>query len=216
MKKLFFFLMLWTVSPVFAQNATSFCSAINTRVNVKLNMSVPKYITTLSRQDFLKKAKGKASPYTLGLTVSQLQLNGDAKARTTVQNDKVCVGISELDIVLEDPDLTVYIDKKYTPSSCAYKAIYEHEKYHVAVSQQAMLFFKNDIEEALKKAVQSTPPVVISKNENVQTAMGRQFDSIMNKLEPLIKHINNKIQEKNAAIDTPESYAATQALCKHW
>ena len=216
MKKFFLILMLLTVSPVFAKNATSFCTAINTQVNMKLNMSVPTYITTLSRRDFLKKAKGKISPYTLGLTVSQLQLNGKAKAITTRNGNQVCVGISELDIALEDPNLTVYIDKKYAPSSCAYKTIREHEKYHVAVSQQAMLFFKSDIEKALKAAVQSTPPVILADNDTVQSALGRQFDSVIRKLDPLIQHINNKIQEKNAAIDTPESYAATHTLCKDW
>ena len=216
MKKILFILALLTVSPVFAQNATPFCNTVNTQVNMKLNMSVPKYITTMSRQAFLKKAKGKISPYTLGLTVSQLQLNGTAKARTTTQGKQICVGISQLDIVLEDPDLTVYIDKKYLPSSCAYKTIREHENYHVAVSQQAMIFFKADIEKALKEAVQSVRPIIITNKDNIQSALGQQFDAVIKKLEPLIQHINDKIQEKNTAIDTQASYTATQALCTDW
>ena len=216
MEKLCFILMLLTVSPVFAQKATSFCSSMNTQVHVTLRVGTPKYITTMSRREFLAQAQGKASPYTLGLTVSQLQLNGNARPHTEVSGDRMCIGIGELDIILEDPDLTVYIDKKYKPSSCAYRTIREHEKYHVAVSQQAMMFFKSDIEAALKEALRTTPPDIISTGDNVQASLEKQFNAVMRKLDPLITHINEKIREKNAAIDTPESYAATKALCPNW
>ena len=216
MKKILFCLLLFIVSPVFAQNAMPFCTGASTQIHVNTKLGNPKYVTNLSRRQFLQRAGGKASPYTLGLTVSQLQLSGSAKPRIEQNGKQICVSIAELNIDIGFPELTVYIDKKYMPSSCEYKIIRLHENYHVSVGQQAMLFFKPDIEKALSDAISSTPPEIVYSADDIHASVGRQFDSILRKLDPLMAHINEKIREKNAAIDTQESYEATRAKCNNW
>ena len=112
--------------------------------------------------------------------------------------------------------MCVYIDKKYKPSSCEYKVIKNHENYHVAVAQQAMIFFKPDVEAQVQKSLQKIKPQIVSTPEEKDQVLKNQFNQIMNDLKPLINHINTVTAKKNYQIDTPESYEKTKALCKNW
>ena len=216
MKKIILFYLCFIVLPVFAQNATPFCTGMTTRVHVKTLPGNPQYITTYSRSDFLKKAGGKFSPHTLGLTVAKLDITAAAKPEVSQQNGRYCVKLSDLEITMQYPSILVYIDKKYMPSSCEYRIIKEHEQYHVQVSQQALTFFKPDVERVVSEALNSLSPKVVSAQTEVQSALRQMTDSVLSQLRPLVAHINNKLSEKNAAIDTPESYTATTAKCSNW
>ena len=79
-----------------------------------------------------------------------------------------------------------------------------------------MSFFKSDIETALRKAVSKLKPEHVSSSAQAQYVLDKQFAQIQKEIAPLLEHINKKIREKNAAIDTPESYKATSKLCKKW
>ena len=117
---------------------------------------------------------------------------------------------------MENDELTVYIDKKYKPSSCEFKVIKAHENYHVAVAQQAMTFFKPDVEAQVQKSLKKIKPKIVKNAIERDQALKEQFNQVMNDLKPLIEHINKTTAKKNYQIDTPESYARTKALCKNW
>ena len=175
-----------------------------------------RYITHLSRKEFLKNAPVKMSPNTLGMTVSKLGLTGSAEPRIEPKGKTACVQIKSMKLTIGYDTLDVYIDKKYKPGSCEYEVVKEHENYHVRVSQEAMAFFRPDIEKALREALRKLKPVEARSNDEAQAAFNNQFHQVIRELQPLIDHINQKIAEKNYIIDTPESYAQTTALCKNW
>ncbi len=206
------------LSLFLSQNASAFCDILNTRVNVITNQGNVQYITTKSRSEFLKDAKQPISPNTLGLTVSNLSISGSAKANMETLGKQICVSLGILNFKMgyEKGALKVYIDKKYRPGSCEYEVIREHEKYHVDVAQQAMLFFKPDIEKKIHQIVGKMHPKIVRSEKEIDPIIQEQLNQIMTELAPLIQHINQKIAEKNAAIDTPESYAKATALCKNW
>lgn len=216
MKKVFVLLLCLSVWPVFAQNATSFCTSMVTRVHVTTRIGNPKYVSSYSKTEFLQKAGRKFDPYTLGLTVSEMSIQAKATPSLDQFADRICVGISDLDVVLDYPNLTVYIDKKYAPSSCEYKIIKDHENYHVMVAQQALPFYKKDIENAIYKALQKMSPKVVYSTQDIQPTLHQLTDSVLSSVQPVLKHINAKLLEKNAAIDTPEMYRQTTAMCKNW
>jgi len=184
---------------------------------VETKTGTVRYQTHLSRDEFLRKAPVKMSPNTLGMTVSSLGIQGNATPEVQyVAQNSYCVQIKDMRLTLGYDVIDVYIDKKYHPGSCEYEVVKEHENYHVRVSQEAMMFFKSDIETALKKALSKLKPVYVSSERDAQQSFERQFNQVMAELNPLIVHINKKIAEKNYVIDTPESYRATTALCPHW
>ena len=215
MKRLFV-LLFFIVSPVFAENATPFCTRMSTRIIVRTKVGNPQYLTQYSRKDFLRKAGVPNSPYTLGLTVAKLDVTAAAKPSLSTQYNEICVGIKEIDIEMSYPDLTVYIDKKYPPSSCEYQTIKEHEDYHVNVAQQALSFFKPDVEKLVYDEAAKIVPQVVYSKDDIQPTVNKQVNIILSALQPLIQHINKKLSEKNAAIDTPEMYKATTAVCHNW
>ena len=216
MKKLFLLLFCFVVSPVLAQNATPFCTSMSTRVHIRTKIGNPQYISQYSREDFLKKAEGPPSPYTLGLTVAKIDVTVRTTPTLKEQLGQICVGLSDVDIEMAYPTLTVYIDKKYAPSSCAYQTIKEHENYHVAVAQQALTFFRTDVENAASKAITTLAPKIVYNQDEIPSVVNRLTSTIISALQPVINHINQKLIEKNAAIDTQEMYRATTAVCKDW
>ena len=216
MKKLLILTLACLVSPVFAQNATPFCNAMKTYIHVKTRPGNPKYVTQYSREAFLKMAHAEPSPYTLGLTVSKLTASVNTKPQLTEQDGQICITLKDVEVELRYPELVVYIDKKYSPSSCEYKTIKEHEDYHVAVAQQALSFFRTDIEREVSNAVSQIHPKTVYQRSEIQPVVNQYHRAITDALAPVVAHINKKLLEKNAAIDTKEMYAATTAVCKNW
>ena len=216
MKKILLFLLCFSVWPVFAQNAIPFCMSMTTEVKINTRVTTPKYNTFYSRSEFLRKAKQKPNSYTLGLTVFEMAVDTKTIPALEERFGQICVGISELDIDLYYPDITVYIDKKYNPSSCEYQVIKDHENYHVRVAEKALPFFKKDVEKAATKALTRLSPKIVYSEEDVQPTLKRMAETVMESIKPVIRHINKKLKEKNMAIDTKEMYEATSKMCKHW
>ena len=174
-----------------------------------------KYITNMARKDFTAKYPGTPDT-TLGLTVADLQVKMSGKPNISQNSRQACVSLKEISFQIGYDDILVYIHKDYKPGSCQYRVVKEHENYHVGVHRQAMSFFKSDIETALRKAVAKLKPQQVHSSAQAQRVVDQQFAQIQAEIAPLLNHINKKIREKNAAIDTPESYKASSKLCKSW
>ncbi len=216
MKKLFLFLICFLVSPVFAQNAIPFCTGMATRITVHTRPGNPQYISQYSREDFLRKADSQFSPYTLGLTVVKPEVTVSVKPELKELLGQICVGLSDVEIEMSYPSITVYIDKKYPPSSCEYRTIKEHEDYHVNVAQQALTFFRPDVERVAGQAISELAPKIVYSRSEVMAEVNKFATKINNALKPLVQHIKAKLAEKNAAIDTEEMYHETTAVCQNW
>ena len=202
---------------ILSGKANAFCRTITPWVNVDTQTGTVRYITHLSKSEFLRNAPQKMSPNTLGMTVSKLGITGSAEPEVQALSDHTfCVQIKRLNLSLGYNTLDVYIDKKYHPGSCEYEVVKEHENYHVRVSQEAMMFFKPDIEQALETALSHIEPEYAYSSSEAQQIFNRQFNRVMKEIQPLIDYINTKIAEKNYIIDTPESYATTTTLCDNW
>lgn len=198
---------------------TSYASCVRYPIHYSVKTDTGKvvYNTKLSRAEFANIAKVKVSPHTVGLTVTPSPMT-DIKTTSQVRQtgDSACVQVSNVEFTIKYETITVYIDKKYPKGSCNFKVTKEHEDYHVAVFQQAIEFFKPDIEKALKNAVREIKPEKVYSDKQASVVIQKQKNQIYNKLKPVIEHINKKIVEKNYAIDTPESYKKTTKRCKKW
>lgn len=209
----FFFLFLVGFYPLIARGG---CTDFTPRITLHTMSGQVRYITDQSREQFIGAATGPVSPNTVGLTVAKMNLTMQGEPLVQQNNRYMCVGIKEVTFTIGYEVLDVYIDKKYQPNSCEYHEVKEHENYHVAVSNQAMKFFKPDLEKALQKAVKNMRPEFVYSKDEAQRVVQRQFNRILEQVQPVIDHINTKIAEKNYVIDTPESYRATTAKCRNW
>ncbi len=191
------------------------CPQNKPRIVVTASQGKVKYITNMARKDFIAQYPGTPNT-TLGLTVAKLDVKMTGKPHTVTNSRHTCVSLKEVNFQIGYDDILVYIHKDYKPGSCQYRVVKDHENYHVAVHRQAMSFFKADIEKAIRKSVASLKPQVVASSTQAQQVINAQFAKIQKDIQPLINHINRKISEKNAAIDTPKSYEAANKLCKSW
>lgn len=192
------------------------CHVSPPKVNVILTEKPVTYYNTFSRAEFLKRVKGDQAN-ALGLTVSEMNIGQTFAYQTQNSVQGSCAFVTEITFEIGYTTLDVYIDKKYKPGSCAYRVVKEHEDYHVEVARQALEFFEPDIREQLDQMADKLPVVYGYSKEMVEMDMQQQMDRLFqSEIMPLVNHINQKVNEKNAMIDTPESYAQTQALCQDW
>lgn len=211
MKQTLFILLLCSIGLFPFKSLHAKCVIENPRVTVRVDQGRINYITHQSRSQF-----APDNDRVRGLTNAQFKISYDAKPRIKNENKRACIGIKEVIFYIGVPEFNVYIDRKYKPGTCEYKVVKEHENYHVEVYRQGVKFFQSDIERELKKALNKQKPRYVHSQKEAERVLNEQFKQIFKDVEPLVTHINKKLKEKNEAIDTPESYKATQELCNNW
>ncbi|MBR5129785.1 MAG: hypothetical protein IKV03_00980 [Alphaproteobacteria bacterium] len=213
MKKIYISLIV--SSLFFSSLSWAICPKNTPNIRITASQGSIKYITNMARKDFIAKYPGTPNT-TLGLTVANLQVKMTGEPNISQTARQTCVGLKEVNFQIGYDNILVYIHKDYKPGSCQYRVVKDHENYHVNVHRQAISFFKPDIETVLRKAVAKLKPERVNSSNQAQQVVNKQFAQIQKEIAPLLNHINVKIREKNAAIDTPESYKATSKLCKSW
>ncbi len=210
--------ILILICLLFSQNATALCEQNDVKIKFRLKPGKVVYNHSLSKNEFYRYSPYPVPKNTLGLTVSELQIKAQGIPYVKPDGNRYCIGISEVVFEIGYDQIDVLIDKKYRKGSCPYDVIKKHEDYHVRVSQEALTFFQKDIKKELRKAVRRIRPEHAYSSTRADQILKKQFDRIMLKLQPLINHINNKINEHQAEIDTPESYRKETLKCprKQW
>lgn len=211
MKQIMLFLCLIIACLLMSGAVGAACVIENPRVTVRVDQGRINYITHQSRAQF-----APDNDRVRGLTSASFTIRYDGTPRIKNENKRACVGIKEVIFYIGVPVFNVYIDRKYKPGTCEYKVIKDHENYHVEVYRQGVKFFQSDIERELKKALNKQKPRYVHSQKEAERVLNEQFKQILKDVQPLVDHINKKLKEKNEAIDTPESYKATQDLCDNW
>lgn len=158
-----------------------------------------------------------AKPYatTMGLTVSQFNYGITAEAKVETVGNRTCTTLSRVDFTFGFPRIDVYIDKKYKKGTCNYNVIKEHEDYHVRVQLEGLKAFENTIKKGVRIAAGNVKPVS-GNNGNVNQVVSGFVKQIKADIQPLINYVDEKLKEKNAVIDTPQSYADETKKCPRW
>jgi hypothetical protein len=219
-----FLVLCFSVCFFWAQNATAFCYRQPVKVKVKTSIPKPKYHHNLTADRFpaqiSTKKKHNKDMEMRGLTVSKLEVTGQASSYVKQNKTEVCVGLKEVTFEFKLNSLDVYIDKRYAKNSCAYREIKEHEDIHAGIFSQAVPFYKPDLEKALQRAVDSlvthSLPISSANQEKVNKLTDQDFQKVIRDISPVLDHMNKKVMEKNEAIDTYESYMEISKKCPKW
>lgn len=149
---------------------------------------------------------------TNGLTRYRVTANYDGQMRMN-QAAPWCLSPSfiRLRIQIVTP-IEVIIASDYAPGSCAFQVIRQHELMHVAITTREMRFVANEIREKLEDHLRNrfysgpTP-------SSAQTAFYRDMQHFLTRA---VSYADNYLKQKNAVIDTEDSYRRMQALCSEW
>lgn len=194
------------------------CDISEPKITVTVKPRQPTYITNLSRNQFLAR-ENVNNPNTIGLTAAHLSAMQKFSYVHGREGSSYCANVSEINFEIGYDKLLVYIDNKYRPGSCPYNVTKDHEDYHVDIAMQAMEFYEQTIRDTVNRMKYASFRVVgysdVDAVKKVQEKVHDQYNMVV---RPVLEKINKKIMEKNAMIDTPESYMATHKLCpeKDW
>ncbi len=197
-------------------NAIAICPKKDVEVAFKRKYGKVLYNYNLTHKDFEKYSPTPMSRIVRGLTVGELGVSYGADGRVFKHKDGYCAGVKKVDFYIGYDNFKVFIDKKYKRNTCEFRAVKEHEDEHVAIFNEAVEFFAPDIKKAIKKAVAEIRPEKVYSQARAQQVFDKQANEVLRKIQPLLKHVNKKIIEKQSLIDTDESYRKVQRKCKNW
>ena len=146
---------------------------------------------------------------TLGLTVTRAQYG--ATMGGPILQDKVsgyeCVA-PRVEIKLNYSPVLIYVGNEFTPGSCAYKTILEHEQRHLKAYMDNLTRVEKVVRDALNRRFEGKP--LYAPAGTAQSALQHEINSVW------MRFINDEFDKgkvEQAKIDTPQEYARLGASC---
>jgi hypothetical protein len=153
-----------------------------------------------------------------GLTLFEYEISSqyEMSEKGRSPNEALLIWAKSIDVNFSITRMEVFVSNKYAEGSCQYRTILAHENTHVAINERAYKKYKALLIQALKRdrflPTQARPLRVASEKEG-EEILDRHLKGI---LTPLEDRFRTEDKRENAKIDTPASYARTQAKCGDW
>ena len=188
-------------------------------VHVTVDYGTVRYDNTRTREQIQAMAVGTAGRigdgvHPAGLTVSEFATRISAAVQIRPISDSAyCVWLSELDVSLGYPEIAIYVDRRYARRSCQYAAILEHENQHRTINQRTLTAHFPAIRRRVHDIVDATPWLRAASEEAARNAY---VTLVRDGLKETVDAFTADRERQHAVLDSPESYARTQALCRDW
>ncbi|GLQ05411.1 hypothetical protein [Sneathiella chinensis] len=182
--------------------------SVETTINNKKSSSE---IKTFARSvdGFKPSAKGRQ----LGLAHSRFAYNLRIQLASKRIEGRRCFGVRKVGVELALVRSEIFIDKKYRPGSCAYKAILAHEREHVAINERVWDQYSKHIEAEVARLAADIKPFYGSRSDKASKMVSERLSR---ELKPLLDQVNETRAEENSRIDSEKSYREVRARCVHW
>ena len=156
------------------------------------------------------KGQDAARTYVLGLTKteSRISIGLNAEILGDPQSGQECIA-PHIEVSLSYVPIVIYIGSEFSPGTCAYQEILAHEMRHLKAYLDHLPKVEILVRAALKKRFTEKPiyaPVGQSKAMLEQEIDGGWM--------PYIKNEMGKVEQLQAAIDSPQEYARLSKVCK--
>lgn len=125
---------------------------------------------------------------------------------------EVCASPAEIIMDIGHPVEDVYVANNYPPGSCEYQAVLAHENTHVSINQQVFREVAPRLRQALDEAGREGFPMHFASQKDAE----RVVQVVQQRIAPVLQHLENRLKQENAKIDTPERYRRDQSVCKNW
>lgn len=156
-----------------------------------------------------RSAHSTVSQLMLGMTEihARSEVSFDAPSLTDAASNRECVAPT-VTVTLTLPPLDVYIAHEFSPASCAYREVLNHELRHVQVYRDALPQLAQQIRGALAQRFGSGP--VYAARDQGLDQLGREIDDW---LRPMIRAGLQSIERAQAAIDTIDEDSRLSHAC---
>lgn len=105
--------------------------------------------------------------------------------------------------------VVVYVSREFPVGSCAYREVLAHEMRHLEIYQHFLPKAEQRVREALEQRFDGRPLYA-----PIGKAQALLNDEVQRKWLPLMKREMGRVEQLQAAIDTPEEYARLSKVCE--
>jgi hypothetical protein len=209
--------LLLPIGPAAAQTACGGLDPPTPEVGVTVQDPPEPRIVAASEAEIRRRAgaAGQDAPsgaVTRGLTVSETATEtGYTLARATLPDGTTCVALKGIEAEVADREVTILIDRSYSPGSCEHQAILDHENEHVRVNAEALRETGRLLEQELDAVAERWEGRWAAPDEaqELEQAIGGAVSEA-------VGTARGEAQARHRQLDTPESYAEVQAHCRDW
>ena len=124
-----------------------------------------------------------------------------------------CIYFKNIDVLLTAESL-ITIPSEYSPGTCKYNHILEHEKKHYKVGEGVMVELNQklraEMPKLMEKAEAQSKPVPIKEEKDEAHRIAKILRDLI--LDYIKANSADDLKSRNAWVDSPEEYAATSKL----
>ncbi len=130
--------------------------------------------------------------------------------------DEFKMWVENLRVDFSYNSLKVYVSSGYGEGTCPYETTLTHEKRHVQIHREVYTKYQKILRDILASAADIPTP-----NHPLETASWAQGKEKIGKIvsgviDPVFDRFRQELADKQAEIDTPESYAELRGSCDNW
>lgn len=126
---------------------------------------------------------------------------------------KKCIRLQKVQFEFGLKKSEIFIDRKYRPGTCAFKAILAHEREHMQINNHLMEKYAVRLEKDILKHAKAIRPFYASDSKRAAKSI---VNDLMSRIRPRISDFNEERSIENQKIDTPQSYKKVRSRCAKW
>jgi hypothetical protein len=185
-------------------------SAPTIRINVEFHKPVLR--TNLSREVLRQQRKGPANPMGLTEVSYNYRMEMGIKFLPSSGGKGGCYEPSVIKVDFITNPVTVYLASELRNSTCAYRVTLAHENQHVDNARRAVQRNTHQLRDSILAAL----PKRMRPARSADDANRRLHAILKPIVEDMMQAVTSEANEHDAAMDTPEAYAAESRKCSDW
>lgn len=149
-----------------------------------------------------------------GLTQSRTELRITPSYRwATYPDGRACMMLTRVEASWRIVGITVDIARQYSPGTCQYDVVRDHEAQHVAIARAVYHDWIPKIQARLTDTAKNVAPILVS---DPNRAAGQMTARVMESVQIVQDAYHADLKARQAVIDTAQNYRAESAKCSKW
>jgi hypothetical protein len=149
----------------------------------------------------------------LGITYAETQYAVDARSQAVPARGGHCVYLTEVNVSFGWKRMNVYIASEFTPGTCEYKTVLDHENQHVAVNNGSLKEYAPRFRAETEKVLRTIQPVF---SPDAEAGMDAALAPVQKRMSEMLAQFQDVTAQRNAPLDSRSNYSETGKLCANW
>ena len=132
----------------------------------------------------------------------------------TLNDGKICVVPSGIEVYIGYKDPVIYVDKSLKPHTCEYNLVVRHEQTHQQINKAALDYFLPMFYDAVARIAANIQPSEVGQVKEIDRATADLTRQYALRLSPLIELFKKELMLEQSKLDNHTNYEMEGQLCK--